>query len=109
MNEIPLGVDTRGPTILIEGLPRTGKTLLSLHFLIAGILENPKDPEPAILVCLDESEGEQSYSNSPLHLLSDNTFLHQNLSNLGNILRIRTNPFCQVIYPLKELSGYGDS
>ena len=50
-----LGGLPRGRTILIEGLPGTGKTILSLHFLIAGILENPKDPEPAILVCLDES------------------------------------------------------
>lgn len=50
-----LGGFPRGRTTLVEGLPGTGKTILSLHFLIAGILENPKNPEPAILVCLDES------------------------------------------------------
>jgi circadian clock protein KaiC len=55
LNEMLLGGLPRGRTILVEGLPGTGKTILSLHFLIAGILENPKDPEPAILVCLDES------------------------------------------------------
>ncbi len=55
LNEMLLGGLPRGRTTLVEGLPGTGKTILSLHFLIAGILENPKDPEPAILVCLDES------------------------------------------------------
>jgi len=55
LNEMLLGGFPKGRTILVEGLPGTGKTILSLHFLIAGILENPKDPEPAILVCLDES------------------------------------------------------
>jgi len=55
LNEMLLGGFPRGRTVLVEGLPGTGKTILSLHFIIAGILENPKDPEPAILVCLDES------------------------------------------------------
>ena len=55
LNEMLLGGFPRGRTTLVEGLPGTGKTILSLHFLIAGILENPKNPEPAILVCLDES------------------------------------------------------
>jgi len=50
-----LGGFPKGRTILVEGLPGTGKTILSLHFIIAGILENPRDPEPAVLVCLDES------------------------------------------------------
>lgn len=45
----------RGRTILIEGPPGSGKTILSLHFLISGILSNPKRPEPGILVCMDES------------------------------------------------------
>lgn len=45
----------RGRTILIEGPPGSGKTILSLHFLVAGILDNPRHPEPGILVCMDES------------------------------------------------------
>jgi circadian clock protein KaiC len=45
----------RGRTILIEGPPGSGKTILSLHFLVSGILEDPTQPEPGILVCMDES------------------------------------------------------
>jgi circadian clock protein KaiC len=55
LNEMLLGGFPRGRTVLVEGLPGTGKTILSLHFIIAGILENPQNPEPAVLVCLDES------------------------------------------------------
>jgi circadian clock protein KaiC len=55
LNEMLLGGYPRGRTVLVEGLPGTGKTILSLHFLIAGILDDPQDPEPAVLVCLDES------------------------------------------------------
>jgi circadian clock protein KaiC len=45
----------RGRTVLIEGLEGTGKTILSLHFILAGIFQNTKNPEPAVYVCLDES------------------------------------------------------
>lgn len=45
----------RGRTILIEGPPGAGKTILSLHFITSGILDNPERPEPAIIVCLDEN------------------------------------------------------
>ncbi len=45
----------RGKTVLVEGGPGTGKTVLSLHFIIEGIIGNPRDPEPGIFVCLDEN------------------------------------------------------
>jgi len=54
----------RGRTVLIEGPPGTGKTILSLHFITKGILlEKGKDEdkkakttsEPAVFVCIDES------------------------------------------------------
>ncbi len=45
----------RGRTVLVEGPPGAGKTILSMHFIISGILDNPENPEPAIIVCLDEN------------------------------------------------------
>ncbi len=44
----------RGRTVLVEGPPGAGKTILSLHFITSGILHDPTNPEPAIVVCLDE-------------------------------------------------------
>lgn len=48
-----LGGIPRERTVLVEGEPGTGKTILSLHFLLAGILFPSGDPEPGVLVCLD--------------------------------------------------------
>jgi circadian clock protein KaiC len=45
----------RGRTVLIEGPPGAGKTILSMHFIISGILDDPENPEPAVIVCLDEN------------------------------------------------------
>ncbi len=44
----------RGRTVLVEGPPGSGKTILSLHFLIDGIIRDPRNPEPAVFVCLEE-------------------------------------------------------
>ena len=55
LDEMLIGGIPRGRTILVEGPPGTGKTILALHFLVAGILMYPKHPEPGVLVCLDES------------------------------------------------------
>ena len=54
LDEMLVGGLPRGRTILVEGAPGAGKTILSLHFIVGGIL-NPQQPEPGIFVCLDES------------------------------------------------------
>ena len=48
----------RGRTVLIEGSPGTGKTILSLHFIIEGILGNTDKPERCVFVCIDEDPAE---------------------------------------------------
>lgn len=50
-----LGGIPRRRTILVEGPPGAGKTIFSLHFIISGILNDPKYPERAIYVSLDEN------------------------------------------------------
>jgi len=54
LDEMLLGGIPKRRSVLVEGPPGAGKTVLSLHFLTAGILMNP-EPQPGILVCLDES------------------------------------------------------
>jgi len=75
LDKMLVGGIPRGRTILIEGPPGTGKTTLSLHFLVSGILMN-KDPEPAIFVCLDEN---------PSDLISEATAYGWNLKKLMDL------------------------
>jgi circadian clock protein KaiC len=75
LDKMLVGGIPKGRTILVEGPPGTGKTTLSLHFLIAGILMN-KDPEPAVFVCLDEN---------PMDLISEAKAFGWDLQKLMNL------------------------
>ncbi|MGY5852766.1 MAG: ATPase domain-containing protein [Candidatus Thorarchaeota archaeon] len=55
LDKLLIGGIPKGRTILVEGPPGTGKTILSLHFILAGTIYRPRDPEPCIFVCLDSS------------------------------------------------------
>lgn len=55
LDKILLGGYPRGRTVLIEGQPGAGKTLMCLHFVHSGIYSDPKNPENAIIVLLDSS------------------------------------------------------
>jgi circadian clock protein KaiC len=55
LDKILLGGYPKGRTLLLEGQPGAGKTLMCLHFVRAGIYGNPDNPENAIIVCLDSS------------------------------------------------------
>lgn len=55
LDKVLLGGYPKGRTLLLEGQPGAGKTLMCLHFVRAGIYGNPEHPENAIIVCLDSS------------------------------------------------------
>lgn len=65
-----------GRTILVEGPPGVGKTILSLHFLIDGIVKNPKSPERGLFISLDED---------PVDIIHEASVFGWNLEKLRNL------------------------